>query len=58
MQDAELVLKRQIFQLEDNSRLEACQPEGGQQVHGAEKRMEEPRDASEALCSHAIRDLR
>ena len=58
MQDAELVLKRQIFQLEDNSRLEACQSEGGQQVHGAENRMEELRDARQALCSHPIRDLR
>ena len=51
MQDAELVPKREVFQLEDGSRLETRQPEGGQQVHGAENRMEEPRNARQALRS-------
>ena len=45
MQDAELVPKREVFQLEGGSRLEACQSDGGQQVHGAQNQMEDPRDA-------------
>jgi len=45
MQDAELVPKREVFQLEGGSRLEACQSDGGQQVHGAQNQMEDPMDA-------------
>ena len=58
MQDAELVPKREVFQLEGGSRLEACQSDGGQQVHGAQNQMEDPMDARQALYSHAVRDLR
>ena len=45
MQDAELVPKREVFQLEGGLRLEACQSDGGQQVHGAQNQMEDPIDA-------------
>ena len=58
MQDAELVPKREVFQLQDGSRLEACDSDGGQKVNGAENQMKDPIDARQAQYSHAVRDLR
>jgi hypothetical protein len=54
MQDAELVPKREVFQLEGGSRLEACQSDGGQQVHGAKTKWRVRWMPGKALCSHAV----
>jgi hypothetical protein len=40
MQDAELVTKSDVLQLESRSRFEACQNNGDQQMNGANRKME------------------